>query len=186
MWNSIQQAEKQAEGGTAPAHRTDLLIAADSIVVTQNGDILEKAETREDARRMMRTLSGSSHSVITGLVLFVRTSDNSDDEKVCYVLEHAETTKVTFEIITDEEMELYLDSDLWKGKAGAYGIQDLASVFIPKIEGDFYTVMGFPLCAFNKLVKQLMADKRFAKLQQHVVEVENEKKKADDSAESKE
>ena len=122
----------------------DLIIAADTVVVLED-KIFEKPRTREEAERMLQRLSNNTHRVITGFCL------KTPGE---LVIEHEET-RVTFYPLTPTEIDLYLRSDEPFDKAGAYGIQGFASLFIKKIEGCYFNVVGFPLGKFFQRLKEL-------------------------------
>ena len=122
----------------------ETVLGADTIVVL-NDKILGKPKDREDAFNMLRSLSGRVHSVFTG---------------VCAVgngisLTFAEETKVEFYSLTDDEINEYLDTDEPYDKAGAYGIQGIASKFIRGIEGDYFNVVGLPISSvYKKIIKK--------------------------------
>ncbi len=121
-----------------------LVLGADTTVVI-GGEILGQPGDSSDARRMLYLLSGNWHDVLTGVAL-VRVGGEC---RVAY-----ETTRVRFAQISDREIDWYLSSGEHEGKAGAYGIQGRASVFIEKIEGDYFNIMGLPI----RLVYRLAAD----------------------------
>lgn len=121
-----------------------VIIAADT-VVAQDGEILGKPSSREDARRMLSKLSGKSHSVVSGLCL-VR------GEKT--IVSHTET-KVFFDEIPEEELAKYLDTDEPYDKAGAYAIQGLASRWISGIEGCYFGVVGLPVNLLHRMLAKL-------------------------------
>lgn len=126
-----------------------LVIGADTIVVF-NGEILGKPETPEHAKEMLYTLSGATHQVYTG-VSFVKT-----DADGTIIKEHSfyEETKVQFSPLSGSEIEAYVASGSPLDKAGAYGIQDdWGAVFVKRIEGDYYNVVGFPLNRFYNELK---------------------------------
>jgi septum formation protein len=113
----------------------DVLITADTIVVA-GGEILGKPSDREDAVRMLELLSGTSHTVITGVTL--RTTDKVESFSC--------TSRVKFRTIEPDEVDYYLDTYRPYDKAGAYGIQEwIGYVAIEGIEGSFYNVMGLPV-----------------------------------------
>ena len=113
----------------------DVLITADTIVVA-GGEILGKPSDREDAVRMLGLLSGTSHTVITGVTL--RTTDKVESFSC--------TSRVKFRTIEPDEVDYYLDTYRPYDKAGAYGIQEwIGYVAIEGIEGSFYNVMGLPV-----------------------------------------
>ena len=116
---------------------TSIILAADTVVVFEN-KILGKPETEENARKMLRMLSNKKHSVITGFTII--------DPKLKKVITKSEETKVWFRKISNEEIDAYVATGEPLDKAGAYGIQELGSVFVQKIEGDFFNVVGLPIC----------------------------------------
>ncbi len=128
-----------------------LVIGADTFVVL-NHHILGKPSSKEDARRMLRLLSGREHSVYSGFAIY--------DSKTKKHVEGCEKTKVIFRNLNETEIEQYIASGAPMDKAGSYGIQDdYGAVFIEKINGCFYNVVGFPLSsfyiAFHKFIKEL-------------------------------
>lgn len=119
-----------AEGGL-PAHP---LLAADT-TVTLDGEIFGKPVDEQDARRMLHLFSGRTHQVITALA--VRLGEQ---------VEHAVSiTDVTFGTLSEHDISRYLDTGEPFDKAGAYGIQGMAGVFVQRIDGSFTGVMGLPL-----------------------------------------
>ncbi|MGH1362230.1 MAG: Maf family protein [Calditrichia bacterium] len=122
----------------------DLIISADTIVAME-GQIFEKPASREEATVTLKQLSGKTHQVISA---FCMLSDNSE------IINHA-VTDVVFHSFSGHEIETYLNSGEAFDKAGAYGIQGLASIFIKKINGCYYNVMGFPIAQFYQHLKGL-------------------------------
>lgn len=125
-------------------HPEALVLGADTTVEV-GGRALEKPLDRADAEGMLRELSGRSHQVHTGLVLLSSEASRT----------HLETTSVTFSAIDEAELAQYLDSSEPYDKAGAYGIQGYAARWIPRIEGDYFNVMGLPLAATMRLLREL-------------------------------
>ena len=117
--------------------KTSIILAADTVVVFEN-KILGKPETEENARKMLRMLSNKKHSVITGFTII--------DPKFKKIITKSEETKVWFRKISKEEINGYVATGEPLDKAGAYGIQELGSAFVQKIEGDFFNVVGLPIC----------------------------------------
>jgi len=113
----------------------DLIIAADTLVYL-DGEALGKPETEIDAKNMLRRLSGVSHSVYTGVAIM----HNGREEAF------AEKTDVFFREMSDQEIDAYIKTGEPMDKAGAYGAQGQGAVFIKRIEGDFFNVMGLPVC----------------------------------------
>ncbi len=122
------------------------VIGADTAVVIDNL-VLGKPAGSEDARKMLRGLSGRTHEVITGLCV-LRLRDGITRTEV-------ETTRVTFAPLTDEEINDYLASGEHSDKAGAYGIQSRGGRFVSKIEGCYFNVMGLPLARLYKTLREL-------------------------------
>ena len=127
--------EKKA-AAVAQNHPADLILAADTIVVV-DGRILGKPHSEDAARAMLRSLSGRQHTVMTGFCL----RQNGTAET------HVEQTRLEFKPLSDAEIDAYVATGSPMDKAGAYGIQDQAAVFVRRLEGDYYNVMGLPLCA---------------------------------------
>ena len=123
-----------------------IVIGADTIVVLGR-HVLGKPRNKKDAERMLRLLSGKTHVVYTGLALV----DASSGRSACAV----EKTFVTFRKLEREEIRAYAASGSPMDKAGAYGIQDdYGAVFVKRVEGCFYNVVGFPLARFHSLVEE--------------------------------
>ncbi len=122
-----------------------LIIAADTFIVFKNR-VLGKPLNDEDAARMLRMLNGKGHSVITGFSII----DTASNKKLSRSVE----TKVYFRKLTQEEIDAYVRSREPLDKAGGYAIQGLGAVFVEKIDGDFFNVMGLPLFALTKSLKR--------------------------------
>ncbi len=122
-----------AVGNRAGINQT--ILAADTIVVCED-KIIGKPENREDALQILRSLSGKTHHVITGVVIW---SANTE-------MAFADRTRVSFHPLTEEQIVFYVDKYQPYDKAGAYAIQEwIGVVGIRSIEGDFYNVMGLPV-----------------------------------------
>lgn len=123
-----------------------IVIAADTIVVL--GDkILGKPTDREDARRILRLLSGKKHIVYTALAL--RDSESGK------VVVNAEASRVIFRELSDQDIESYVDSGEPLDKAGAYGIQGMGEFLVDRLDGHLNNVIGFPLELFVNLLREL-------------------------------
>ncbi len=127
-----------------PNYGDDCLILASDTVVYANGRILGKPADRSDAFSMLSLLSGSTHSVISGIAVLY-------DGKVSVA---SEVTDVTFRNIPEREIYDYIDTGEPFDKAGAYGIQDIASVFVEKINGDYFNVVGLPVFRLFDVLKR--------------------------------
>ena len=125
-------------------HPEELVIGADTIVEV-DGRILGKPHTMTEAREMLKLLSNRTHRVITAVAMI-----SKDHQYVDY-----DSTEVTFENLSDSEIEKYIQTREPYDKAGAYAIQGWASVFISGINGSYYTVMGFPLHKVYRKLREL-------------------------------
>lgn len=123
-----------------------LVIGADTVVYKKDFGIMGKPRTREEAFNMLKGLSGTHHSVFTGIAV-VRTKDFK------IVTDWAETF-VYFKELSDDEIYYYIDNFRPYDKAGAYGIQEYASRFAEKIEGDYFNVVGLPVSKLDSLIKK--------------------------------
>lgn len=141
---SMQKAQEVAK--SVPE---SLIIGADTIVV-HKGEVLGKPKSKEDAFNTLTKLSNSIHKVFTGISFVIA------NNKCEIIKRHSfhEETKVCFSPLTPIEIESYIETGSPMDKAGAYGIQDdWGSVFVERIEGDFYNVVGFPLNRFYRELK---------------------------------
>ena len=120
-----------------------VVIGADTVVALGN-TIYGKPKDKEDAVNMLKTLSGKSHSVITGVAII--TTENGEMK----LLTPSEETIVKFKALTDKEIEDYTNSSEPYDKAGSYAIQGNAKVFIKYIEGDYENVIGLPAGKIKK------------------------------------
>ena len=127
-------SEKAAAYRQLMAER-DLIITADTVVVLGN-EVLGKPADLDDARRMLRELSGQTHQVITGVCLMTRERQHS----------FAVTTDVTFKKLSDEEINYYVEKYQPLDKAGAYGIQEwIGYIGVTSLSGSYFNVMGLPV-----------------------------------------
>lgn len=141
-------AEKTAvafERAFGRVNQDAVFLGADTAVVVDD-DILGKPRDDEDARNMLRRLSGRAHEVITGVSL--RTAGGAIDG--------VETTIVWFAPLTADDISWYVSTKEGQDKAGAYAIQGVASRFIPRIQGSYPNVVGLPVSAINPLLRQLI------------------------------
>lgn len=122
----------------------DVVIAADTIVVL-DGAVLGKPRDAAHAVQMLTALSGREHQVMTGVTV----------RKAGRVLTHTEVTDIRFRPLSAAEIEAYVASGEPMDKAGAYGIRGGAALFAEKMQGDYYNVMGLPVCALWKMLREL-------------------------------
>lgn len=138
--NNVKRLSLLKAEEIARTNEEGIVIGSDTIVVVDDA-VLGKPTSPDDAKEMLRKLSGRSHSVYTG---FAFVDAKTKKNYIAFA-----KTVVWFREITTEEIDRYVASGSPMDKAGAYGIQDdFGAVFVEKIEGDYYTVVGFPLSKF--------------------------------------
>jgi septum formation protein len=123
-----------------------IVIGADTVVLA-GGKILGKPLDVKDARRMLRTLSGKTHRVLTGLSV-LSLPDGAERH-------HVETTRVRFRKMSNAEIDDYIATGEPFGKAGAYAIQGIGGRYVTQIEGCYFNVVGLPLARLCKLLAQM-------------------------------
>lgn len=123
-----------------------VILGADTCVLCQ-GEILGKPTDQADARRMLQLLSGRTHQVLTGLAAITAEESFAD----------VEITHVTFNIIEESELVYYLGTGEPLDKAGGYGIQGYAARWIPRIEGDYFNIVGLPISRTVALIAEAQA-----------------------------
>ena len=126
------------------ANAEDVVIAADTIVVC-DGRTLGKPHSEEEAAGMLRLLSGRDHQVMTGMTVLRGDTHRSITE----------VTDIHFRALSENEIARYVASGEPMDKAGAYGIQGGAALFAEKMVGDYYNVMGLPVCRLWQLLSQI-------------------------------
>ena len=127
-----------------PQNADDVVIAADTIVVCQ-GKVLGKPRDEADAVAMLKLLSGRDHQVMTGMT--VLRGGNA--------LTHTEVTDIHFRELSDAEIRAYVATGEPMDKAGSYGIQGGAALFCEKMSGDYYNVVGLPVCRLGMMLKEI-------------------------------
>ncbi len=125
------------------AGEEDVVVAADTVVVL-DGRVLGKPRDGAEAVRMLRALSGREHQVMTGVTV----------RRGAFLRSGTAVTKVHFRALSEAEIAAYVASGEPMDKAGAYGIQGLAAIFVEWLEGDYYNVMGLPLCPLAGLLRE--------------------------------
>ena len=123
-----------------------IVIGADTLVVL-DGDILGKPSSRGHAKTMLERLSDHEHTVLTGL--YVLATESGEHQEV------VEETTVRFRTLSAAEIEAYLETGEYADKAGAYAIQGQAGIFVERICGDFFNVMGLPICRLYLLLREM-------------------------------
>lgn len=130
----------------AKDHPDELVIGCDTVVIC-GGIILGKPKDRTDAFRMLCTLSGRTHQVISGVCLCLKGKTMS----------FSQTTDVNFYSLREEDIIRYIDTEPVLDKAGSYGIQDGAALFVEGISGDYYNVVGFPIAKLRLEIEKFLS-----------------------------
>lgn len=138
--NSVTKA-----ASVAARYKDAIVIAADTIGVFR-GKVLGKPHTPAEARKMLLTLNGESHRVITGFTII--------DTETGKTMTRSVETRVYFRPLTPAEIDTYISTGEPLDKAGAYAIQGLGAVIVERIEGDYYNVMGLPLAVLTQSLKE--------------------------------
>lgn len=145
-----RQKAEATRGSLAGRATEDVLLAADTIVWTEDGDVLGKPTDEKAARAMLLELSGRAHHVSTGVCLM----HLDPTAQALATRSFVETTRVSFFDLTDEEIRAYVASGEPMDKAGAYGIQGRGRLLVSGIEGDWANVVGLPVA---RVVRELEA-----------------------------
>ena len=136
-------AAAKAREAAADAEADDAVIAADTIVVL-DGRVYGKPRSAAEAADMLRALSGRTHEVYTGVCVL------RGGIELC----RCDRSLVTFRALSDTEIARYIATGEPMDKAGAYGAQGKGALFVEKIDGDFFNVMGLPLCLLGEMLKE--------------------------------
>ena len=143
----VEELSQRKCAEVAAAHPKDLVIAADTVVSIHNR-VLGKPRSEEDAARMLAALSGKLHLVYTGVTV----------AKEGRTLTQHEVTSVRFRTLTQADIIRYIATGEPMDKAGAYGIQGYGSVLVEGISGDYYNVMGLPVCRLGRMLLRFGVD----------------------------
>ncbi len=135
-------AQKKAENVAENFSSDEIIIAADTLVSIDNV-LLGKPKNKEEAYNMMKLLSGRTHEVISGICVI------SNGKTVCDCVK----TEVVFKELSDRDIQSYIDCGDCYDKAGGYGIQSIAGVFVRKIKGDYYNVVGLPVTRLFEILE---------------------------------
>ena len=141
---SVEKASKIA--CMPPYHKKEgiLVVAADTIVVV-DGDVLGKPADEEESIHMLKRLQGRAHDVLTGVSVIWEGK----------ILSSVERTKVNFRALSDDAIRAYAATGEGADKAGAYAIQDKGSLLVASIEGDYFNVVGLPLCRLSLMLEEI-------------------------------
>jgi len=133
----------------AKNYKKGIVIGVDTVVVYKD-KLLGKPKTKEKSRAMLKMLSDKSHEVYSGIAII--------DCKSKKTVKSFEVTKVYFNKLTDKEINSYIRTGQSLDKAGAYGIQDLSSIFVKRIDGCYFNIMGFPIYKLYQLLQKFGVD----------------------------
>ncbi|MBR5712454.1 MAG: septum formation protein Maf [Lachnospiraceae bacterium] len=146
----VTELAKRKALAVADAHANEncIVIGSDTVVYA-GGKVLGKPASKEEAKEMLRLLSGKPHTVFTGLCIVLIENGAMKVEAL------ADAAHVIFEAMSEEEIEWYAGTGEPMDKAGAYAIQGLGGRFVKSIEGDFYTIMGLPMHEVYKKLREM-------------------------------
>lgn len=147
-----QLAAMKAEDVAEKLKGSVVILGADTVVAYQ-GNILGKPKDEQDAKEMLHNLAGNSHEVYTGVCIIVKEKDQSLRMKQFFVV-----TKVFIGEMSKEQITEYVESKEPMDKAGAYAIQGKFASFVERIEGDYYNIIGFPICKIMKEAYKMGVD----------------------------
>lgn len=146
-WTTVMALAYEKGIEVAKDNVDEVVLSADTLVEL-DGKLLGKPKNREDAKIMIKSLSGKIHNVYTGYAIFKLS------KKIKYV--SYEKSSVKFYDLSSDEIEKYLDTLEYKDKAGAYGIQGKGSLLVEKIEGDYFNIVGFPIGKINRDLMRIL------------------------------
>ncbi len=139
----IQLSLQKAQAVAAETAENAVVLSADTVVVLEQM-ILGKPEDAEDAARMLSALSGRHHQVLTGVTVIGPKGTET----------HCEETEVSFRPLSRQEIRRYVETGDPLDKAGAYGVQGYAALFVERLVGDYYNVMGLPVCQVGQMLRR--------------------------------
>ena len=135
------------KAAATPRDTGDVVVAADTIVVCE-GRVLGKPHSEEEAASMLRLLSGRDHQVMTGVTVLCGTQ----------AVSFTEVTDIHFRTLSEKEISAYVSTGEPMDKAGAYGIQGGAALFCTHMVGDYYNVMGLPVCRLGQVLREMVPE----------------------------
>ena len=145
---AVENALRKAES-VSSSYPDSIVIGADTIVISPDGRIFGKPDTEDEAFSILSALSGTTHSVVTGVALIVASQEIKET--------HMEETKVTMKNMSGEDIRSYIADDKPFDKAGAYAIQEGGDRFIDKVDGDFSNVVGLPVYKVAEMIEEVIS-----------------------------
>ncbi|HEY4130794.1 MAG TPA: nucleoside triphosphate pyrophosphatase [Gemmatimonadaceae bacterium] len=149
-----EHAERLARGKASVVDEPEAIVIGSDTIVVVDGDVLGKPRDRAHAAAMLRRLSGRAHVVMTGVAVRWRGRLVSGLEEV----------GVTMRVLSDDDIERYIDTGEPMDKAGAYGIQGFGATIVERVDGDYFAVMGLAVNRLVRLCESLGLRYRFAPL----------------------
>ncbi|MDQ2746763.1 MAG: Maf family protein [Acidobacteriota bacterium] len=152
----VQRLAKEKAEAVAVNYQNALILGADTTVVIENC-ILGKPANLDDARRMLKMLSGNWHEVLTGAALVKKSEPSASADGAASptkTIVGIQKTKVKFAALSDAEIEFLIEHGAPLDKAGAYAVQAQAALFIERIEGDYWNVVGLPVSLIYELLRE--------------------------------
>lgn len=146
----VKRLSREKAEAVSSKYSNGMVLGADTTVVIDN-QIVGKPVDLEDAKRMIKLLSGNWHEVLTGVAVIKISNSKLESSKV-----GIQRTKVKFAEMTDEEIDFLVQKGEPLDKAGAYAVQAQAALFIEKIDGDYWNVVGLPINLVYSLVNEIM------------------------------
>ncbi|MFC1479209.1 Maf family protein [Planctomycetota bacterium] len=143
---AVENAIRKAES-VSPSYPDSIVIGADTIVISPDGRIFGKPDNEEEAFNILSALSGTTHSVVTGVAFIVEAQEIKET--------HMEETKVTMKNMSVEDIRCYIADDKPFDKAGAYAIQEGGDKFIDNVDGDFSNVVGLPVYRVVEMIGEI-------------------------------
>jgi septum formation protein len=140
----LENARRKARAGWEATRDAQAVVLGVDTDVAVDGRLLGKAGTEEEARERLELLSGRTHEVLSGMVL-LGAGERSGVAR----------SEVTFKRLDEQTLSMYLDSEEWRDRAGAYAIQGLGAILVEELRGDFSNVVGLPLALLLDMAPEL-------------------------------
>lgn len=153
----VQRLAAEKARAIAEKFENRIVLGADTTVVIEN-EIIGKPSDFDDARQMLKKLSGNWHEVLTGVALVKREKETNSEIQSSNSLVDLQRTRVKFAKMSDREIEFLVREGKPLDKAGAYAVQAQAALFIEKIEGDYWNVVGLPVNLVYEMLRKLSAE----------------------------
>lgn len=143
--DTVMRLSKQKAVRVSDMENSECPVIGADTVVAIDGKILGKPKDEAEAADMLRTLSGRTHTVYTGVTVIVKGGKTVTE---------FEATDVTFRVLSDRQIRNYISTGEPMDKAGAYGIQKYGSLLVERINGDYFNVVGLPLCRLSRILSE--------------------------------